>query len=162
MEKYNAAIDLNPEVPTYYCNRAFCHTRMENHGLAIEDAGAETGVEKTGLAAPAAAPAGPARCFRKRRPRLYGPQSGLRSVEVRGGLVSSPRAAPRMATSHMPTAAAGVALELDKQCAKGYYRRGRRVKRDGRGGRHCAGRLVAAPKAARPATGGLGWVPTHA
>ena len=42
MEKYNAAIDLNPEVPTYYCNRAFCHTRMENHGLAIEDAGAET------------------------------------------------------------------------------------------------------------------------
>jgi serine/threonine-protein phosphatase 5 len=55
LEKYNAAIDLNPEVPTYYCNRAFCHTRMENHGLAIEDA--------------------------------------------------------------------GVALELDKQCAKGYYRR---------------------------------------
>ena len=40
LEKYNQAIDLNPEVPTYYCNRAFCHTKMENHGLAIEDAGA--------------------------------------------------------------------------------------------------------------------------
>ena len=39
LEKYNQAIDLNPEVPTYYCNRAFCHTKMENHGLAIEDAG---------------------------------------------------------------------------------------------------------------------------
>ena len=56
LEKYNDAIDLNPEAAIYYCNRAFCHIKMENHGCAIEDA--------------------------------------------------------------------GVALELDRQCAKAYYRRG--------------------------------------
>jgi len=36
--KYNDAIELNPEVPSYYTNRAFCHLKMENHGLAIADA----------------------------------------------------------------------------------------------------------------------------
>jgi serine/threonine-protein phosphatase 5 len=35
---YNAAIDLDPEVPAFYTNRAFCHIRMENYGLAIADA----------------------------------------------------------------------------------------------------------------------------
>lgn len=38
VEKYNDAIELNPEVPSYYTNRAFCHIKMENHGLAIADA----------------------------------------------------------------------------------------------------------------------------
>ena len=38
VEKYNEAIELNPEVPAYYTNRAFCHLKMENHGLAIADA----------------------------------------------------------------------------------------------------------------------------
>ena len=35
---YNEAIDLDPEKPSYYTNRAFCHLKMENHGLAIADA----------------------------------------------------------------------------------------------------------------------------
>jgi len=36
--KYNEAIEHNPELPAYYTNRAFCHIKMENHGLAIADA----------------------------------------------------------------------------------------------------------------------------
>ena len=27
VEKYNEAIELNPEVPAYYTNRAFCHLK---------------------------------------------------------------------------------------------------------------------------------------
>jgi len=46
LEKYNAAIDLNPEVPTYYCNRAFCHIKMESYGCAIEDAGVALELDK--------------------------------------------------------------------------------------------------------------------
>lgn len=38
IDKYNDAIELNPEVPSYYGNRAFCHIKMENYGLAIADA----------------------------------------------------------------------------------------------------------------------------
>ena len=35
--KYNDAIEADPEVPAFYTNRAFCHLKMENHGLAIAD-----------------------------------------------------------------------------------------------------------------------------
>ena len=45
--KYNAAIDLDPEVPSYYTNRAFCHLKMENHGLAIADATVAIELDKT-------------------------------------------------------------------------------------------------------------------
>lgn len=45
--KYNAAIDLNPVVPAYYTNRAFCHLKMENHGLAIADSTVAIELDKT-------------------------------------------------------------------------------------------------------------------
>ena len=35
--KYNEAIEADPERPAFYTNRAFCHLKMENHGLAIAD-----------------------------------------------------------------------------------------------------------------------------
>uniref|UniRef100_A0A7S0Q896 Serine/threonine-protein phosphatase T n=1 Tax=Coccolithus braarudii TaxID=221442 RepID=A0A7S0Q896_9EUKA len=38
LEKYNDAIELNPEAALFYTNRAQCHIKMENHGLAIADA----------------------------------------------------------------------------------------------------------------------------
>ena len=44
---YTEAIDLSPEVPAYYTNRAFCHIKMENHGLAIADAGVALELDKT-------------------------------------------------------------------------------------------------------------------
>ena len=47
VEKYNEAIELNPEVPAYYTNRAFCHLKMENHGLAIADATVALELDKT-------------------------------------------------------------------------------------------------------------------
>jgi len=47
VEKYNEAIELNPEVPAVYCNRAFCHIKMENHGLAIADATAALELDKS-------------------------------------------------------------------------------------------------------------------
>ena len=36
--KYGEAIDLDPEVPAYYSNRAFCHIKTESMGSAILDA----------------------------------------------------------------------------------------------------------------------------
>ena len=47
VEKYNEAVELNPEVPAYYTNRAFCHLKMENHGLAIADATVALELDKT-------------------------------------------------------------------------------------------------------------------
>ena len=47
VSKYDAAIELNPEVPAYYTNRAFCHLKMENHGLAIADATVALELDKT-------------------------------------------------------------------------------------------------------------------
>lgn len=47
VSKYNDAIELNPEVPAYYTNRAFCHLKMENHGLAIADATVALELDKT-------------------------------------------------------------------------------------------------------------------
>lgn len=35
IEKYTAAIDLNPNVAAYYTNRAFCHLKLESYGYAI-------------------------------------------------------------------------------------------------------------------------------
>lgn len=35
------------QVPAYYTNRAFCHIKMENHGLAIADATVAIELEKT-------------------------------------------------------------------------------------------------------------------
>jgi len=45
--KYNEAVELDPEVPAYYTNRAFCHLKMENHGLAIADATVALELDKT-------------------------------------------------------------------------------------------------------------------
>jgi tetratricopeptide (TPR) repeat protein len=47
VEKYNDAIDLDPEIPAYYTNRAFCHLKMENHGLAIADATVALELDRT-------------------------------------------------------------------------------------------------------------------
>lgn len=47
VEKYNDAIDLEPEIPAYYTNRAFCHLKMENHGLAIADATVALELDRT-------------------------------------------------------------------------------------------------------------------
>ena len=44
---YNAAIELDPEKPAYYTNRAACHIKMENHGLAIADGTVALELEKT-------------------------------------------------------------------------------------------------------------------
>ncbi|KAG0171579.1 Serine/threonine-protein phosphatase 5 [Apophysomyces sp. BC1015] len=38
IEKYTAAIETNPNVATYYTNRAFCHLKLESYGYAISDA----------------------------------------------------------------------------------------------------------------------------
>ncbi|KAI9498777.1 Metallo-dependent phosphatase-like protein [Zychaea mexicana] len=38
IEKYTAAIELNPTVAAYYTNRAFCHLKLEAYGYAISDA----------------------------------------------------------------------------------------------------------------------------
>ncbi|KAI8147043.1 Metallo-dependent phosphatase-like protein [Fennellomyces sp. T-0311] len=38
IEKYTAAIELNPTVAAYYTNRAFCHIKLESYGYAISDA----------------------------------------------------------------------------------------------------------------------------
>ncbi|CDS09702.1 hypothetical protein LRAMOSA02379 [Lichtheimia ramosa] len=38
IEKYTAAIELNPTVAAYFTNRAFCHVKLENYGYAISDA----------------------------------------------------------------------------------------------------------------------------
>jgi len=45
--KYNEAIEADPEVPACYTNRAFCHLKMENHGLAIADATVAIELDKT-------------------------------------------------------------------------------------------------------------------
>jgi len=45
--KYNEAIDADPEVPAFYTNRAACHLKMENHGLAIADATVAIELDKT-------------------------------------------------------------------------------------------------------------------
>ncbi|KAF9585093.1 hypothetical protein BGW38_003936 [Lunasporangiospora selenospora] len=37
IEKYTAAIELNPNVAPYYANRAFAHTKLEAYGSAILD-----------------------------------------------------------------------------------------------------------------------------
>ncbi|KAF7731723.1 hypothetical protein EC973_008895 [Apophysomyces ossiformis] len=38
IEKYTVAIETNPNVATYYTNRAFCHLKLESYGYAIADA----------------------------------------------------------------------------------------------------------------------------
>ena len=38
IDRYTAAIELDPSNPIYYSNRAFCHIRLEAYGSAIEDA----------------------------------------------------------------------------------------------------------------------------
>ncbi|KAI9322621.1 Metallo-dependent phosphatase-like protein [Dichotomocladium elegans] len=38
VDKYTAAIEVNPNVATYYTNRAFCHIKLEAYGYAIADA----------------------------------------------------------------------------------------------------------------------------
>ena len=35
IEKYTAAIELNPTIAAYYTNRAFCHLKLESYGYAI-------------------------------------------------------------------------------------------------------------------------------
>ena len=45
--KYNDAIEANPEVTAFYTNRAACHLKMENHGLAIADATVAIEIDKT-------------------------------------------------------------------------------------------------------------------
>ena len=35
VEKYSEAIELNPQVASYYTNRAFCHLKLENYGYSI-------------------------------------------------------------------------------------------------------------------------------
>ncbi|EOD31402.1 hypothetical protein EMIHUDRAFT_232006 [Emiliania huxleyi CCMP1516] len=64
VEKYNDAIELSSEaparrtmtriqiqtrsrVPAYYTNRAFCHLKLENHGLAIADATVALELDRT-------------------------------------------------------------------------------------------------------------------
>jgi serine/threonine-protein phosphatase 5 len=47
VSKYNEAVDLDPEIPAYYTNRAFCHLKMENHGLAIADSTVAVELDKT-------------------------------------------------------------------------------------------------------------------
>lgn len=44
--KYSAAININPANAIYWSNRAFCHLKMENFGLAIEDATAGIEADK--------------------------------------------------------------------------------------------------------------------
>ena len=44
---YNEAIELDPEQPAFYTNRAFCHIRMENYGLAIADSTVAIELDKT-------------------------------------------------------------------------------------------------------------------
>jgi serine/threonine-protein phosphatase 5 len=38
IELYTKAIECNPSIPSYYSNRALCHIKMENFGLALSDA----------------------------------------------------------------------------------------------------------------------------
>ena len=38
IDRYSAAIDIDPTNPIYYSNRAFAHIRLEAYGSAIEDA----------------------------------------------------------------------------------------------------------------------------
>ena len=45
--KYNDAIDADPEKPAFYTNRAFCHLKMENHGLCIADSTTAIELDKT-------------------------------------------------------------------------------------------------------------------
>jgi serine/threonine-protein phosphatase 5 len=35
IEKYSEAIEINPNVASYYTNRAFCHIKLESYGYAI-------------------------------------------------------------------------------------------------------------------------------
>jgi len=44
---YTEAIEGDPEKPAYYTNRAACHLKMENHGLAIADATIALELDKT-------------------------------------------------------------------------------------------------------------------
>ncbi|KAG2233053.1 hypothetical protein INT48_009853 [Thamnidium elegans] len=37
IEKYTEAIQVNPNVASYYTNRAFCHLKLESYGYAIAD-----------------------------------------------------------------------------------------------------------------------------
>jgi len=38
LDMYSSAIEADPSNAIYYCNRAFCHIKLENNGLAILDA----------------------------------------------------------------------------------------------------------------------------
>ena len=38
VELYSEAIELNENSAIYFSNRAFCHMKMENYGLALIDA----------------------------------------------------------------------------------------------------------------------------
>ena len=75
LDKYNQAIDLNPEVPTYYCNRTF-----------------RTGEYDAGTA-PAAAARGP----RSLRPRSHGLRRSSLGPSSLGPSWTSPR--PRLTTA---------------------------------------------------------------
>ncbi|KAI7870813.1 Serine/threonine-protein phosphatase-like protein 5 [Spinellus fusiger] len=45
INKYTAAIALNPNVPAYYTNRAFCHLKLESYGYVIADADAALAID---------------------------------------------------------------------------------------------------------------------
>ncbi|KAI9022292.1 Serine/threonine-protein phosphatase-like protein 5 [Phycomyces nitens] len=47
IEKYSAAIDLNPNVAAYFSNRAFCHLKLESYGYVISDADAALTLDPT-------------------------------------------------------------------------------------------------------------------
>jgi serine/threonine-protein phosphatase 5 len=45
--KYDEAVDADPTVCAFYTNRAACHLKLENHGLAISDSTVAIGLDKT-------------------------------------------------------------------------------------------------------------------
>ncbi|OBZ84553.1 Serine/threonine-protein phosphatase 5 [Choanephora cucurbitarum] len=47
VEKYSEAIELNPQVASYYTNRAFCHLKLENYGYSIADANKALEIDPT-------------------------------------------------------------------------------------------------------------------
>ena len=129
LEKYNQAIDLNPEVPTYYCNRAFCHTKMENHGLAIEDAGVALTLTLTLTLTQAQTLTQTLTLTLSLTVTLTLSLSLTLILTLTQKWRSSPNPNPNPGPgpsprpSPNPNPSAGVALELDRSCAKGYYRR---------------------------------------
>jgi serine/threonine-protein phosphatase 5 len=64
VDGYSKAIDLRPDSPIYYSNRAFAHIKLEEYGSAVADATQSIDLDPTyskvivGCAAPLAALAG--------------------------------------------------------------------------------------------------------